>query len=371
MSLSHNRFISISKKNKIRITPKNKVISIKLLKFIFFLKLVEEELEKNYHPADEMKCPVHFCHGQESVPAALYLLLRKEDYLFSHHRSHGYYLSKKCPPKKLFAELYGKISGANSGFAGSQDISFFKNKFYSGAILAGAVSIAVGTALSIKLNKKKNISVCGFGESATDQGIFWESLNYSSLNNLPILYICENNDLSVLTPQKNRQAGESISTKSKSFGVKSIQVFGNDPLKVYNAIENAIKYIKKNNKPYLVEVFVFRAISHVGPMSDDVSSLKNSKKYKFWLKNNSFENLKKILLHKKYINNLFLNKLESKIKKNIENYFSYAQQSKFPKINNYSKFNYSNNRGQLQKKIKVIKSNKILYDEKIQQVKGY
>ena len=371
MFLSHDKFISISKKNKISITSKDKFISIKLLKFIFFLKLIEEELEKNYHPADEMKCPIHFCHGQESVPAALYLLLTKNDYLFSHHRSHGYYLSKKCPPKKLFAELYGKISGANSGFAGSQDISFFKNKFYSGAILAGAVSIAVGTALSLKLNKKKNISVCGFGESATDQGIFWESLNYSSLNNLPILYICENNDLSVLTPQKNRQAGDSISAKSKSFGVKSIQVYGNDPLKVYKTIKNAIRYIKQNKKPFLVEVYVFRGISHVGPLSDDMSNLKNSKKYKFWLKNNSFENLKKILLQKKYINSFFLKKLESKIKKNVIKYFSYAKQSRFPKINNFYNFNFNNNLSKMQKKIKVIKIDKIFYDEKISQVKGY
>ena len=299
MNLSHKNLIQIAIKNKFNLNLKNKNVSIRLLNFIYFLKLIEEELEKNYHPFDEMKCPVHFCHGQEAVPAALHELLSNNDYLFSHHRSHGYYLSKKCPPEKLFAELHGKLSGANFGIAGSQDISYYKKNFYSGAILAGSVSIAVGAALSIKLDKKKNIAVCGFGEAATDQGLFWESLNYSALSSLPLLYICENNNLSVYTPQKNRQAGSSIALKSKSFGVKSVQVYGNDPLKVYQAVKDAIQYIKKNKKPFLIEVFTYRTISHVGPLSDDITNFKNTKEYKFWVKNSPFINLKEELIKKK------------------------------------------------------------------------
>ena len=94
------------------------------------------------HPKDQMRCPVHFCSGQEAVPASLSILMKKNDYLFSHHRSHGYYLSKNAPMKKLFAEIYGKETGANSGMAGSQDISYPEEKFFSGAILAGAAAIA-------------------------------------------------------------------------------------------------------------------------------------------------------------------------------------------------------------------------------------
>ena len=249
--------------------------------------------------------PCSFLSWTESVPAALYQLLTKNDYLFSHHRSHGYYLSKKCPPEKLFAELYGKSGGANSGIAGSQDISFSNNNFYSGAIIAGAISIAVGAALSLKLDQKKNIAVCGFGESAADQGIFWESLNYASLSKIPLLFICENNNLSVLSPQKKRQSGKSIALKAKSFGVNSVQVYGNDPIKVYNEIKKAIFYIKKYQKPFLIESFTYRAISHVGPLSDDASNLKLKKEYKFWLKNSPYENLKKELLKKIHKQKLF------------------------------------------------------------------
>ena len=105
MKISQRTLISYAKKNKTTLSSRK--ICLKIFDFIFFLKLIEDQLEKNYHPNDKMKCPVHFCHGQEAVPAALHSLLSKKDYLFSHHRSHGYYLSKKCPPeKKNRAEKY-------------------------------------------------------------------------------------------------------------------------------------------------------------------------------------------------------------------------------------------------------------------------
>ena len=363
--------IKLFKKNGIKLKKKDKKIYLKLFRFINFLKQVEESLEKNYHPNDRMKCPIHFAHGQECVPAALNLLLNKDDYLFSHHRSHGYYLAKDCPAEKLFAELHGKETGANGGMAGSQDISYEKNKFFSGAILAGAISIAVGTALSLKLKKSQNIVVCTFGESATDQGIFWESINYSSLHNLPILFICENNNLSVFTPQDQRQAGESISMKSKSFGLKSTQVFGNNPIKVYDTIQKALKYIKKKQKPYLIESLTFRTISHVGPLSDDPSGLKDTKDYNFWTKNNPRDIFKdKLIMNNFLTNEEYFRMYKNNIRK-IQNLFKFAEKSKFPKIKNFENKNFDNSSNKYLKKIEKLERNTFDFSQKIIQSKGY
>src|SRR5262245_59975222 len=104
------------------------------------LRRCEEALLREYHPADDMRCPIHFCIGQEAVSASLSALLRPDDYVFSHHRSHGYYLGKNASMRALFAELYGKATGASGGKAGSQDISHPESRFYSGAILCGAVA---------------------------------------------------------------------------------------------------------------------------------------------------------------------------------------------------------------------------------------
>ena len=148
--MKHKTIVKNFKFKELKLNSISKILCLKLYKFMQRLRICEEELEKEYHPNDEMRCPVHFCTGQEVVPASLNILLKKNDFLFSHHRSHGYYLSKNAPMKKLFAEIYGKETGANSGIAGSQDISYPENKFYSGAILAGAASIAVGTAIALK-----------------------------------------------------------------------------------------------------------------------------------------------------------------------------------------------------------------------------
>src|SRR5258708_21585722 len=119
-----------------------------------------------------MRWPVHFCVGQEAAPAALSVLLRDSDYLCSHHRSPGYSLAKHAPMPALFAELYGKQTGANAGLAGSQDISFPSRHFFSGAILAGATAISLGSAFAFQLRGTDQVAVAGFGESAPAGGLF-------------------------------------------------------------------------------------------------------------------------------------------------------------------------------------------------------
>ena len=176
----------------------------------------------------------------EVVPASLNILLKKNDFLFSHHRSHGYYLSKNTNEKIICRNLW-KRNRSKLRIAGSQDISYPENKFYSGAILASAASIAVGTAIALKKNKKNNqVVITGFGESATDQGIFWESLNYAALKKLPIIFVCENNNYSTYSPQHERQSGESISKRAKAFGVNSKSIFGNHVAEVFSELESSI-----------------------------------------------------------------------------------------------------------------------------------
>jgi len=122
--ISHAAILQAGRYRDLRIEDSETEIARALYRFMLRLRLCEEALAAEYHPADEMRCPVHFCVGQEAIPAAVAHTLRDDDYLFSHHRSHGYYLAKGAPMRALFAELYGKSTGANAGLAGSQDISF-------------------------------------------------------------------------------------------------------------------------------------------------------------------------------------------------------------------------------------------------------
>ena len=337
----------------------------KLYEFMLRLRMCEEALAKEYHPADEMKCPVHFCIGQESIPAALNLLMKKKDYLFSHHRSHGFFLAKRSPMKKLFAELYGKVGGANGGIAGSQDISYPENNFYSGAILAGSISIAVGTALANKLDKNNKVVFACFGESATDEGIFWEAINYSVLEKLPIIFVCENNNYSVFSPQSKRQSGISISMKVKSFGINTSQIFGNDVALAFLSIKDSIKKIKKG--PSFIEAFTSRWSGHYGPESDDFVNYRHTSDLSFYKKNCPIKILEK---NYKIDNKLKLN-YQKIINNEIKNSFMYAKKSPFPKKINWENANFSNKNILSKKILKNIESKKIKKNLNLFQPKGY
>jgi len=160
MPLSHRTLAQSGRYRELALTDLEPATALQLYRQMLRLRRTEEALPNEYHPADQMRCPIHFCIGQESIPAALSALVQPSDFMFSHHRSHGYYFAKGAPLRELFAEIYGRETGANAGKAGSQDISHSASHFYSGAILAGAVTIAVGAAFGFKF--KKSSQICHF-----------------------------------------------------------------------------------------------------------------------------------------------------------------------------------------------------------------
>jgi len=370
--INHQNISKLGKYKKILLSGMSKKLVIKIYTFMLRLRLCEEAIEQEYHPADEMRCPVHFCSGEEAVPAALNNILKAEDYLFSHHRSHGYYLAKNAPIKKLFAELYGKETGANSGLAGSQDISYPKINFFSGAILSGATAIALGAAMSLQMKKKnRNVVVAGFGDAATDEGIFWETLNYASLKNLPIIFICENNNYSTFSPQIKRQSGRSIAERAKAFGIKSETIFGNDACLVYRHLNKAISKARIGKGPFLLEALTYRYSGHVGPLSDEFTGYRSKKEISFWKLNDPIKLLEEFLFKKKYLKEKDIKIITNKINNEIKDSFSYAKNSDFPKISSLEKLNI-NTKTPLADKI-LKEQNEINFDEDQEVIlpKGY
>ena len=328
----------------------------KIFNNLLYLRLFEKILSEEYHPADEMKCPVHFCIGQEGVPSILKFFLKKNDYVFSHHRSHGYFFSKSIPMQKLVSELYGKKYGANYGFAGSQDVSYPKKKFYAGAILGGSIGIAVGKALDEKLKKSKNIVIAGFGESACDVGMFWESINYANLKKLPIIFVCENNNYSVLSPQKARQSGKKLFQKVSQFSNQNntISVDGNDVIKMKKVFNNVINKVRNNHGPFFIEARTYRISGHVGPETDDAQDYRSKAEVNKWKKKCPIKKLEKYLLDNKFINNTYSKNLEHKFKLEIRKMIKFAQKDKFISKINLERANYDFTKFR-NKKIKTLR----------------
>jgi pyruvate dehydrogenase E1 component alpha subunit len=182
----------------------------------------------------------------------------------------------------LFAELYGKETGANGGKAGSQDISYPECHFYSGAILAGAVAIGVGAAFGEKLRGSDHVVATGFGEAATEEGVFWEAINFAALKKLPIVFVCENNRYSTFSPQLDRQVADNLHERVQAFGVPSQAIFGNDVLQVYKTLEQAFHQARTNAGPTFVQAYTYRWNGHVGPGTDDGQGYRTNDEIDYW-----------------------------------------------------------------------------------------
>jgi TPP-dependent pyruvate/acetoin dehydrogenase alpha subunit len=370
-ALSHAQILTAGRYKGVKLSAREAATARALLRFMLRLRMSEEALAREYHPADEMRCPVHFCVGQEAVPAALSLLLRDEDYLFCHHRSHGYYLAKGAPMEALFAELYGKGSGANGGLAGSQDISFPSRNFFSGAILAGATAISLGAALGCQLRKSTQVTVAGFGESATDEGILWESVNYAAVAKLPVIFVCENNNYSVFSPQLKRQALDNISARVATFGMRSTAIFGNDVMNVYRTLGKEIAAARAGEGPAFIEAYTYRWSGHYGPESDDLVGYRSASELEAWKQNCPISLLQEAMDGKDILAPDEMEGLRREAAAEIERCFKFAKSSPFPALPEWETLNSNPHSPMADKLLAELKLADFNAQQESQQAKGY
>jgi len=308
-----------------------KKLSINLYKTIYKIRQVEKKIAELYSE-QEMRCPVHLSIGQEAVAAGVCQVLKKKDKILSGHRCHAHYIAKGGNLKSMIAEIYGKKTGCAQGLGGSMHLQDHSVGFIMSIPIVGSpIPIGAGVALKAKSNNSKNkfITVIFFGEGATEEGIFHETINFAAVNNLPILFVCENNFYSVYTPLKDRQSKKRNLVKIiQNHGIQSISADGNDVLKVYNLAKKSINQIRKNNKPIFLEFKTYRWLEHVGPFWDDHLNYRRKGELKYWMKKCPLKNIRKKL--NKYFSKKKINFYEKKIDKEIEEAFVFAKKSKFP-----------------------------------------
>ena len=269
----------------------------RIYKNILYIRAVEERIAKEYIN-QEIRCPTHLSIGQELVPAIANIFFKKNDYVVSTHRSHAHYLSKGGDLEAFIAELYGKSSGCSKGIGGSMHLIDKKVNFMgSSAIVGNSIPLGVGLGESLILkNNKDNVSVIFLGDGATEEGVFYESLNYSVVKNLPVLFICENNFFSVYSPLSVRQPkNRKISAVAKSIGVKSFFAKNNNINQYYKIIKNSFDYVRKNRSPAFIELETFRYLEHCGYLEDDSLSYRPPLLIKDWKKRDPLKLLDRIL----------------------------------------------------------------------------
>lgn len=243
----------------------NKELCLKVLEKMAFIRETEIYLAKQY-PRQIIKCPMHLCLGQEFLPAILGSLAQKEDIFLGNYRSHGHYLAKGGDAYALFAELLGRRDGCAGGMGGSMHLIDLDISFYgSSAIVGATVPIAAGLALSLKMRKSPFIVIVFFGDAALEEGVVYESVNFATLHELPILFVCENNGLAIETPLNLRTRSKNLNRHFECFDLPSKKLEGLHCLEMMEEIPSLYERMKKKKGPFLIEVKVARWAAHVGP----------------------------------------------------------------------------------------------------------
>ncbi len=293
--------------------------------------MVEEKIAELYSE-QQMRCPVHLCIGQEAIAVGICANLLKKDYLLSNHRSHGHYLAKGGDLKQMLAEIYGKATGCSKGKGGSMHlVDLSVGILGTTPIVAGIIPVAVGVAFGTKMKGLDNVTAVFFGEAATEEGVFFESLNFASLKKLPVLFICENNFFSVYSPLSVRQPKERDNLSLvNSLGIKGDKGDGNNVIEVYKLAKKAVENIRKNKGPYYLEFETYRWREHCGPNFDNDLGYRSKKDFLKWQKKCPVSVFEKKLIKDGILDLLQIDNFKQDIQAEINDAVSFAKNSPYP-----------------------------------------
>ena len=239
----------------------------RLFRTALLIRLVEERIIELY-PSDRIQSPVHLSIGQEAVAVGVCDALRPDDIVFATYRSHGFYIAKGGRLDTMFAELYGRIGGGAKGKAGSMHLSAPEvGLMGSSAVVASTLPHAVGAALSFKRRRSSRIAVTVFGDGATEEGVYHESLNFAALMKAPVLFLCEDNGLAVHSFRHVRQS-YSLLKHAQTYGIATRRIEeGWDMLAVREATLEAVERVRAG-EPFVLEIATSRYKEHVGVGED-------------------------------------------------------------------------------------------------------
>ena len=244
-----------------------------------------EETVANVVERREISTPCHFCIGQEAPPTGVCAALDDDDSIWGAHRSHGHYLAKGGDMRALMAEIHCRSTGCSKGRGGSMHVCAPEvGVMGTVPIVAATIPIAVGAALAEKLRGSTRVSVSFFGDGATEEGHFHESLNLACVNRLPVIFVCENNLYSSHMGIFERRRKDNIPDSGTAHGMPTLSVDGNNIGLVYASALNAVERARAGDGPTLIEYRTFRWRGHVGPAWDEDVGVKRRGEIQEWLK---------------------------------------------------------------------------------------
>ncbi|GIV35049.1 MAG: pyruvate dehydrogenase E1 component subunit alpha [Chitinophagales bacterium] len=281
---------------------------------------------------------LHLYIGEEAVAAGTVTAIRKEDPVITAYRDHGLALAKGVSARACMAELFGKKTGCSKGRGGSMHFFSKEHYFFGGHAIVGAhIPLGAGIAFAEKYRGTDNVCLCFFGDGAVRQGALHETLNMAELWELPVVFICENNQYAMGTSVSRSSRVKDIYKLGEPYGMPSRQVDGMSCEAVYKAVSEAVQYAREGKGPSFLEVVTYRYRGH--SMSDP-AKYRTREEVEEYKKHDPIEQVKQQLLKRKWASEADLQKIEKDIMQIIDDAVEFAEQSPFPDASELYLYNY-------------------------------
>jgi len=288
------------------------------------IRRVEEEIERLYS-TDKIKSPVHLSIGQEAPSVGVCDALRGDDVVFATYRGHAAYIAKGGSLRHMVAELYGKAAGCGAGKSGSMHlIDVAAGMMGTSAIVGTTIPQAVGYAFALKVNHSDRVVVAFFGDGATEEGVFHESMNFAALKRLPVLFVCENNLYAINTHIRDRQANLDLIARARSYGMRAERVADNDVFAIRDAVQRILPDLRSGGGPCFIEIETYRLARHVGPGGDLDLQYRSKEEFEAWRARDELSRVAALLATPER------ERIDTGVESEIADAFSFAEANPFP-----------------------------------------
>ncbi|WP_068793159.1 thiamine pyrophosphate-dependent dehydrogenase E1 component subunit alpha [Brevibacillus laterosporus] len=303
---------------------------VELLHQMWVIRFFDEKVDE-FFAKGLIHGTTHLCVGQEATAAGAIAVLQPSDKITSTHRGHGHCIAKGADVNKMMAELFGRETGYCKGKGGSMHIADVeKGNLGANGIVGGGIPIAVGAALTSQMKKLGYVTISFFGDGASNEGSFHESLNMASIWKLPVIFFCENNQYGMSGPVTEMVNIENIADRSKAYGIPGVVVDGNDLLAVMNAVAEAAERARRGEGPTLIEAKTYR---YKGHSKSDAKKYRTRDEELDWRKNRDcIKRLQEVLIEKGLLTQEQAKEIEQQAKKEIEEAVVFAEKSPMPSL---------------------------------------
>lgn len=313
----------------------NNDIKEQLLNFyktMYRMRRFEEEIFEFYKKG-MMAGLAHLYMGEEAVATGVCAALKEDDYIGSTHRGHGHLVARGADIKKMMAEILGKETGYSKGKGGSMHImALDKGILGANGIVGAGIPIATGAAYSAKFRGTKQVAVSFFGDGASNEGTFHESLNMASAWDLPIIYVVENNLYGISVDTRDVTNVTDLADRAHGYGIPGVVVDGMNVIAVYETAKEAVARARRGEGPTLIECKTYRWQGHHVGDPATYRSRRNPNEKAEWMKRDPINSLREKIINEKFSTETEVEKIENKIEEEIQEAVKFAAESPYPDV---------------------------------------